>query len=92
MVLANVAMTRAAITPAGSWPLEMRAETAAAYCDEPSVDSFLAKVQRGVYCAPSRQKNCLPKWHRFKLDRDIARRHGLRFDDVVVTEDATDLI
>jgi hypothetical protein len=85
-------MTRRAIIPAGSWPLEMRAETAAAYCDEPSVDSFLAKVQRGVYCAPSRQKNCLPKWHRFKLDRDIARRHGLRFEDVVVTEDATDLI
>ena len=48
---------RPAIIPAGSWPLEMRAETAAAYCDEPSVDAFLAKVQRGVYCAPTRQKN-----------------------------------
>jgi hypothetical protein len=24
----------------------MRAETAAGYCDEPSVDAFLAKVQR----------------------------------------------
>jgi hypothetical protein len=85
-------MTRPATIPTGSWPLEMRAETAAAYCDEPSVDAFLAKVHRGVYCAPSRQKNCLPKWHRLKLDRDIARRHGLRFDNIAVTDDATDLI
>ena len=70
----------------------MRAETAAAYCDEPSIDAFLAKVQRGVYSAPIRAKGCLPKWHRSKLDRDIARRHGLRFDNVAVIEDATDLI
>jgi hypothetical protein len=34
----------------------------------------------------------LPKWHRWKLDRDIARRHGLRFDNIAVSEDATDLI
>ena len=85
-------MTRPATIPAGSWPLEMRAETAAAYCDEPSVDAFLAKVQRGVYCAPTREKGCLPKWHRLKLDRDIARRHGLRFDNVAVAEDVTELI
>ena len=85
-------MKRPALIPQGSWPLEMRAETAAAYCDEPSVDSVLAKVQRGVYCAPSREKSCLPKWHRWKLDRDIARRHGLHLDNVAVTEDATDLI
>lgn len=85
-------MARPATIPAGSWPLEMRAETAAAYCDEPSVDAFLAKVQRGIYSAPTKVKGCLPKWHRWKLDRDIARRHGLRFDSVAVTEDATDLI
>ena len=85
-------MTRPAIIPAGCWPLEMRAETAAAYCDEPSVDAFLAKVQRGVYCAPTREKGCLPKWHRLKLDRDIARRHGLRFDNIAVAEDVTELI
>ena len=88
----NDSMTRPVIIPEGSWPLEMRAETAAGYCDEPSVDAFLVKVHRGLYCAPSRQKNCLPKWHRLKLDRDIARRHGLRFDNIAVTEDATDLI
>jgi hypothetical protein len=70
----------------------MRAETAAAYCDEPSVESFSAKVQLGIYCRPHREKGCLPKWHRWKLDRDIARRHGLRFENVAMTEDVTELI
>jgi hypothetical protein len=55
----------------------MRAETAAAYCDEPSVDSFLAKVAKGIYPQPTRTKGALPKWHRAKLDAAIARRHGL---------------
>ena len=36
------------------------------------------------------EKGCLPKWHRLKLDRDIARRHGLHVDDLV--EDVTELI
>jgi len=70
----------------------MRAETAAAYCDEPSVDAFLAKVQRGIYSGPTREKGCLPKWHRWKLDRDIARRHGLQMSTISMTEDVTDLI
>jgi hypothetical protein len=70
----------------------MRGQTAAAYCDEPSVDAFLAKVQRRVYSAELREKGCLPKWHRLKLDRDIARRHGVPFDNVPVVEDATELI
>ena len=74
---------RPALIPTGSWPLEMRAETAAAYCDEPSVEAFLAKVQRNIYPAPMRQKGCLPKWHRLKLEHDIARRHGSGFDRVV---------
>jgi hypothetical protein len=72
--------------------MEMRVETAAAYCDEPSIDAFRAKVQRGVYSAPTREKGCLPKWHRFKLDRDIARRHGLRCDSIAIAEDVTELI
>jgi hypothetical protein len=85
-------MSRPSVIPAGSWPLEMRAETAAAYCDEPSVGAFLLKVQRGLYSAPAREKGCLPKWHRWKLDRDIARRHGLQMSTVNMTEDVTDLI
>ena len=66
--------------PMGSWPLEMRVETAAAYCDEPSVEAFKAKVERGIYSPPRREKGCLPKWHRERLNQDIARRHGFTID------------
>lgn len=69
--------TRAVAVPHGSWPLEMRAETAAAYCDEPSVQAFLTKAARGFYPPAVRCKGSLPKWHRSKLDAAIARRHGL---------------
>jgi hypothetical protein len=85
-------MVRAVAFPSGSWPLEMRAKTAAAYCDEPSVDAFLAKVDRGIYSQPMRQQGCLPKWHRNKLDRDIARRHGLILQGPDLVEDVTGLI
>jgi hypothetical protein len=70
----------------------MRAETAAAFCDEPSVDAFLNKVSLGFYCQPARAKGTLPKWHRHKLERDIARRHGLRDDAPDLIENAEDLI
>ncbi len=85
-------MSRPVAFPPGTWPAEMRAETAAAYCDEPSVDAFLAKVERGVYSQPKREKRCLPKWHRAKLDRDISRRHGLLVDVAALPEDVTELI
>src|SRR5687768_3663326 len=78
--------------PNGAWPQEMRAATAAAYCDEPSVEAFMAKVDRGIYSSPVRAKGCQPKWHRFKLDRDIARRHGLQPECVVIPENLEDLI
>jgi hypothetical protein len=39
-----------------------------------------------------REKGCLPKWHRWKLDRDIARRHGLQVTGANIIEDVTDLI
>jgi hypothetical protein len=83
-------MVRAAVYPPGCWPLEMRAATAAAYCDEPSVESFLSKVEKGIYSQPARQHGCSPKWHRAKLDRDIARRHNI--EDLIIVEDATGLI
>jgi len=70
----------------------MRAETAAGYCDEPSVEAFLAKVERGVYGRPRRERGCLPKWHRFKLDQDIARRHGLAMERMLLAEDVAELI
>ena len=83
-------MGRPVACPQGSWPLEMRAATAAAYCDEPSVGAFLSKVGRGIYSQPVRQRGCLPKWHRNKLDHDIARRHNL--GDMSAVEDVTGLI
>jgi hypothetical protein len=70
-------MVRAVTYLSGAWPLEMCAETAAAYCDEPSVEAFLAKVEKGIYPRPARQQRCMPKWHRAKLDREIARRHNI---------------
>ncbi|MGY4472855.1 hypothetical protein [Bradyrhizobium sp. USDA 3364] len=77
----------------GAWPLEMRAATAAAYCDEPSVEAFLAKVQLGIYPpASSRQAKCSPKWHRAKLDQVIANRHGLAIAGADIVEDAVALI
>lgn len=85
-------MARPVAYPNGAWPQEMRAETAAAYVDEPSVDAFLAKVAKGVYAQPARITGALPKWHRAKLDRDIARRHGLQFDGPTLSEDVTELI
>ena len=85
-------MTRPVATPLGSWPLEMRAETAAAYCDEPSVEAFLAKVTVGIYTAPLKTARSMPKWHRAKLDRDIARRHGLQSEALELVEDAAALI
>jgi hypothetical protein len=70
----------------------MRAETAAAYCDEPSVEAFLRKVARGIYAKPATQRGCTPKWHRLKLDNDIARRHGLPVEGGNLTEDIAELI
>jgi hypothetical protein len=83
-------MARPVAIPNGSWPLEMRAETAAGYCDEPSVEAFLDKVEKRVYSVPARAEGCRPKWHRAKLDQDIARRHGLQRP--AVAEDLTGLI
>jgi hypothetical protein len=85
-------VSRGVANPVGAWPLEMRAETAAGYCDEPSVEAFLAKVHKGVYPDPVRFKGSLPKWHRHKLDASIAHRHGLRTDHHSEIEDATALI
>jgi hypothetical protein len=83
-------MARPTVIPHGSWPLEMMAEKAAGFCDEPSVEAFLEKVKRCVYCKPNRADGCRPKWHRAKLEQDIARRHGLQRPGIA--EDLTELI
>lgn len=74
------------------WPMEMRSDTAAEYCDEPSVEAFKTKVRKGIYSEPIRGTGILPKWHRAKLDQDIARRHGLQIDGVTLIEDVSGLI
>ncbi|MGU3387161.1 GIY-YIG nuclease family protein [Methylobacterium sp. D53M] len=59
--------------PLGSWPLEMRAETAAAYCQEPDLASFLEKVDQGIYSRPVGDDP--PKWHREKLEADCVKQY-----------------
>lgn len=78
--------------PPGSWPMEMPADLAAAFCGEASVDAFLGKVRRGIYSAPASAPHCRDKWHRLKLETDIARRHNLQWAALPLTEDAADLI
>jgi hypothetical protein len=86
-------MVRRVNFPPGAWPNEMRAETAAAYCDEPSVEAFLSKVKLRAYPSPCRQRGMLPKWHRSKLDEAIARRHGLLVTgDSLLAENVVELI
>jgi hypothetical protein len=78
--------------PLGAWPREMRGETAAAYCDEPSVEAFIDKVKQNIYPNPTRQAGTLPKWHRIKLDVAIARRHGLSASEQLLAEDVAEII
>jgi hypothetical protein len=70
----------------------MRAKTAAAYCDEPSVEAFLLKVKRGLYPKSCDGQGILPKWHRAKLDETIALRHGLLPAGGLLAENIAELI
>ena len=83
-------MTRPVNYITGCWPYEMRAETAAAYADEPSVEAFLSKVDKGVYPTPARFPGMQPKWSRRKLDAAISRRHG--FDSPDAPESVEDIV
>lgn len=78
--------------PFGAWPLEMRADMAAAYVDEPSVEAFMAKVARGIYPQPRRQRGSLPKWRRGAMNYHVAQRHGLPYDQPWPVEDLEHLI
>ena len=69
----------------------MLAPMAAGYCGEPSVEAFHAKLERGIYSRPALARGVQPKWHRYKLDQDIARRHGLQ-PAFVLAEDVEGLI
>lgn len=67
-------MTRRPHNP-GSWPRLMRAETAAAYVDEASVQSFRRKVG-SVYPLPIVAKGMRARWDREELDRAIGAMRG----------------
>ncbi len=54
--------------PHGAWPDEMRADMAAAYKDETTVATFLAKVRSGIYAQPIRRPGCRLKWSRSSLE------------------------
>jgi hypothetical protein len=49
----------------------MRAETAAAYVDEPSIETFRRKVG-SIYPMPVTGKGSRQKWDRLQLDQAVA--------------------
>jgi len=65
-------MTRLPHNPSGAWPRLMRADTAAAYCDEKSVEAFLRAVG-SLYPAPLRVSGKGDRWLKDDLDRAIDR-------------------
>ena len=77
-------MTRPVHNP-GSWPKLMRAETAAAYVDEISVEAFLRRAGK-VYPAGRRVSGRGQVWVREDLDTaigELAGRHqGSLVDDL----------
>ena len=76
-------MPRSAIIPTGSWPRRMRAEIAAGYCGEPTVDAFLKRVG-SEYPQPRIKEGRRQLWLRDDLDRAIA-------PDIVPSDLAEDL-
>lgn len=77
-------MTRPVHNP-GSWPKLMRAETAAAYVDEISVEAFLRRAGK-VYPAGRRVSGRGQVWVREDLDTAIGalagRQQGSLVDDL----------
>lgn len=68
-------MTRVPHAPQGTWPRLMRAETAAAYCDERSVEAFLYAVG-SLYPKPVKVKGKGDGWLKEDLDQAIERLTG----------------
>jgi len=65
----------------------MRAETAAAFCDEPSVDAFRRSVGK-LYPRPYRVPGKGDRWSREELETALKRLRGQR----VGVEDAADVL
>ena len=63
-------MSRPVVIPLGSWPRRMRAELAAGYCGEASVEAFIARVGK-EYPHPRVHDGRRRLWLRDDLDRAI---------------------
>jgi hypothetical protein len=74
-------MPRPAIIPAGSWPRRMRAELAAGYCGEPTVEAFLKRVGN-EYPQPRMTQGRRRLWLRDDLDQAILPSDLQRVRDV----------
>jgi hypothetical protein len=61
---------RPAMIPFGSWPRRMSAEFAAAYCGEPTVEAFKARVGK-QYPKPRVNEGRRQLWLRDDLDQAI---------------------
>ena len=71
----------------GAWPEQMRAETAAAFCDERSVDAFLRSVGK-LYPRPYRVPGKGDRWTKGELERALQRLRG----EAVDVTDAADVL
>lgn len=60
-----------AVIPQGAWPRRMRAELAAGYCGEPTVEAFLRRWRRGEYPAPRVNEGRRRLWLKDDLDKVI---------------------
>ena len=70
-----------------AWPEQMRAETAAAFCDETSVDAFrrgVGKLYSQPYVVPGKGE----RWWRGDLLADLKKLRG----DMAEIEDAGDVL
>jgi len=77
MVLIEVEVQTMIARQMPAWPPQMRAETAAAYCDEADSDTFLRAVAAGHYPAPGSSFGGTAKWHRAALDAAIDQHHAM---------------
>ena len=71
----------------GAWPEQMRAETAAAFCDECSVDAFLRSVGK-LYPKPYKVPGKGDRWAKAELEAALKRLRGVMGD----VEDAADVL
>ncbi len=70
-----------------AWPEQMRADTAARFCDEPSVDAFRRSV--GIlYPRPYRVPGKGDRWSRGEIEAALRRLRG----EQATVEDAADVL